>query len=260
MMMVSLHLMLSCHFMIQIISLDTVSLLLLVSSDNFPPMCTKTSLMVLDDCLISSIKLSSSVVDKYRLFMELMHISKDSDIFRWRWNLSCGCLLFCYFPPLFLLSPIIIRLYTLFHFSSGEVDYWSWIRVTPGGGVLIFQFYLLLPKYHNKLYLHLLKREDSSLSRCVIRFCPKKNVSGWLSSITLCSDDHHRIVGWCCEKLNRHKFVFCNLIDYFEDFWMEATHACVFVILLGGVRGGKWVLEKLYLIIFPADNVKASHV
>ena len=26
------------------------------------------------------------------------------------------------------------------------------------------------------------------------------------------------------------------LFVYFEDVWMEATHACVFVIILGGLR------------------------
>ena len=46
----------------------------------------------------------------------------------------------------------------------------------------------------------------------------------------------------------------------FEDVWMEATHACVFVIMLGGLRGSRWVLAKLSLMILPADNVKASYV
>ena len=31
---------------------------------------------------------------------------------------------------------------------------------------------------------------------------------------------------------------------HFEDVWMEATHACVFVIMLGGLRGGWRVLSK----------------
>ena len=60
-------------------------------------------------------------------------------------NLSCGCLLCCYLFCLFHLSPIRSHLSTLCHFNSGEVYSGSWIRVPPGGGVLIFQFYLLLP-------------------------------------------------------------------------------------------------------------------
>ena len=46
----------------------------------------------------------------------------------------------------------------------------------------------------------------------------------------------------------------------FEDVWMEATHACVFFIMLGGLRGSILVLENLYLMMFTADTVKASHV
>ena len=46
----------------------------------------------------------------------------------------------------------------------------------------------------------------------------------------------------------------------FEGFWMKATHACVFVFVLGGMKGGSWVLVKLSLMLFPADTVKASHV
>ena len=41
---------------------------------------------------------------------------------------------------------------------------------------------------------------------------------------------------------------------------MEATHACVFVIMLGGLRGSRSVLAKLSLMMSPYDNVKASHV
>ena len=85
MMMLALHLMVDRHFMIRIISLDTVSLLWLGSSDNLPPMCTKASLMVLNDYWISCMNLSSLVIDEDRMLMELMHISKASDILTWRW-------------------------------------------------------------------------------------------------------------------------------------------------------------------------------
>ena len=49
MMMVALHFVVACHFMISIISMATLSLLRLGSLDNFPPMCTKALLIVLDD-------------------------------------------------------------------------------------------------------------------------------------------------------------------------------------------------------------------
>ena len=39
----------------------------------------------------------------------------------------------------------------------------------------------------------------------------------------------------------------------FEDVYMEATHACVFVIILVGLRGSRRFLAKLYLMIFPDD-------
>ena len=78
-MMVDLHFMVDINFMIQIISLATVSLIWLVMLDNLSPMCKKKYLMVLDDCWISCIELSSSVLDEDRLFMELMQLSKSSD-------------------------------------------------------------------------------------------------------------------------------------------------------------------------------------
>ena len=53
-------------------------------------------------------------------------------------------------------------------------------------------------------------------------------------------------------------YVICLMT--FEDVWMEATHACVFVIMLGGLRGSRRVLAKLYLIMLQDDTMKASHV
>ena len=67
--------------------------------------------------------------------------------------------------------------------------------VLNGGGLLLYQCYLLLIKYHNKFILSLLKREDSSLLHRDIPCLPEKNVSGWLSSTTLRSEYHHRVVG-----------------------------------------------------------------
>ena len=130
-------------------------------------------------------------------------------------NLSCGCLLWYYLLSLLILYPIITHLSKLWHFSSGEVDPQIWIRVPPGGGFLIWYFYLLFIKYHNKLSLHLLKREEIFLLHCVIHCWRDKNVSGWFFSTNLCLDDHHRVVGTCRKKLNMYNCVFWNLIDSF---------------------------------------------
>ena len=46
----------------------------------------------------------------------------------------------------------------------------------------------------------------------------------------------------------------------FEDFWMEAKHAYVFVIMLGVMRGGRRVLAKLYQMVLRDDTMKAYHV
>ena len=130
-------------------------------------------------------------------------------------KLSSGCLLCCYLFRFFHFSPILSHLSTLVHFNSGEVDSQSWIRVPTGVGVLIWQFYLLLLKYNHSLSIHLLNREDSLILHCIICFRPEKNVSWWLLSTTLCSDDHLRVVGPCHLQLNRCNLVFCNLIDAF---------------------------------------------
>ena len=102
MMMLALHLGVDRHFRIQIISLATVSLRLLGSSANFPSMCTKASLMVLGYCRRSCVNLSSSVVDEDRIFIELIHISKASDLFSWRRNF----LVAIFFAVIFFASSI----------------------------------------------------------------------------------------------------------------------------------------------------------
>ena len=50
MMMLAIQFMVAFTFMISIVSLDNVSILWLGSSADFPQICTKASLMVLDDC------------------------------------------------------------------------------------------------------------------------------------------------------------------------------------------------------------------
>ena len=153
-------------------------------------------------------------------------------------NLYFGCLLCCYLFCLFLFYPIFIHLYTLCHFGSGEVDSWSQIRFPPSGGVFIFQFCLILLKYHHKLYLHILKRDDSSLSHCVIRWRLEKIfLDGcWLLPFA-------RMI-----TIGSLVLVVRNLIGAsvpseiwlmnFADVWMEATHACVSFHRVGSNEGG----------------------
>ena len=45
----------------------------------------------------------------------------------------------------------------------------------------------------------------------------------------------------------------------FEDFWTEATHDCVFVIMLGGLMGSRQVLTNMSLMMLPDDTVKDSY-
>ena len=126
MVMLALHLMVACHFMIRIISLATLPFLWLGSSTNFLPMCTKTSLMILDDCWISWINLSLSVVYKDRLFMELMCVSKSSDILSCIWTFIVAVFFSVNFLPL-PFYPIISHMSTLFHFNRSDID--SLIRI-----------------------------------------------------------------------------------------------------------------------------------
>ena len=143
-------------------------------------------------------------------------------------NLFCSCLLCCYLLCLFLLSPIIIHMSTLCHFNIGGVDSQSQSRVPTGGGVLICQFYLLLLKYHHKFSLRLLKMEDRFLSHFGIRCRLEKNVSGWLLSTTLRSDDHHRVIDPCRNNLNRCKCFFWDMIDSFwRCFYLGYTCLCI---------------------------------
>ena len=60
-----------------------------------------------------------------------------------------------------------------------------------------------------------MKRQEILISHFVVYCCPEKNVYVWLLSITLRSDDHHKVVGPYSKKLNRCKCVFCNMIDAF---------------------------------------------
>ena len=44
-----------------------------------------------------------------------------------------------------------------------------------------------------------------------------------------------------------------------DDTWMEAAHGWVLVFHSGGMRGGSFVLTKLYLTMLPADTLKEPH-
>ena len=141
-------------------------------------------------------------------------------------DLSCGCLICCYLFCLLLFSPIIVHLFMLCHFNSGEVDSWCWIRVPPGDGVLILQFYLPLLKYHHKSSLHLLYREDSLISHFVIRCRSEKSDYLLLLNTTLCWDDQNRFVGIFRKQPNRCKCVLWNLIYAFWRF-LDGGYICL---------------------------------
>ena len=44
-----------------------------------------------------------------------------------------------------------------------------------------------------------------------------------------------------------------------EDTWLEAAHAWVFVVKLGGLRLNSIVFVNLSLMMFPSDTLKASN-
>ena len=50
------------------------------------------------------------------------------------------------------------------------------------------------------------------------------------------------------------------LLMTFEDISMEAIHACVFFIMLSGLRNSRRVLAHLSLMMLPSDTMKASNV
>ena len=144
--------------------------------------------------------------------------------------------------------------------NSGEVDYQCWIRVPTGGGVLIFQFtFFCLSIIINYLFIY--------WRGGIFCFCTVSYNAAWRRIF---------LDGCWVIKLARMitigslVLVTWNLIGAsvsstiwlmtFEDVWMENTHACVFVIMLWGLRGSIRVLSNLSLMMFPADTVKAYHV
>ena len=84
-MMFALRFMVDRHFMITVISLAIVSLLWLVSSANFTPMCTEASLMASDDCWISCMNLYSSVGRRRQTVHRVDAHIKSFRYLSWRW-------------------------------------------------------------------------------------------------------------------------------------------------------------------------------
>ena len=107
-MMVALHLMVALHFKIRIISVDNVSLLGLVSLENFPPMCTK--------CILAGVgwllnKLDGTLFIGGRKRQTVRGVDAPIKIFillELEINFSCGCIIWCFLSNLFLLSTIFI--------------------------------------------------------------------------------------------------------------------------------------------------------
>ena len=46
---------------------------------------------------------------------------------------------------------------------------------------------------------------------------------------------------------------------YLEDNWKEAAYAWVFVVKSGGMRGSIYFFTKMFLMMLPADALKAYH-
>ena len=189
-----------------------------------------------------------------------MHLSKVSDILSWRWTFLVDIFFAVIYFRLFRFSPIFSHLSTLCHFNSGEGDSRSRIMVPPGVGVLILQFYLLLLKYHLSLSLHILKREDILILHCVIRCRPENSFlyGCWVLPFARMITIGLLVLVTC--NLMGASVSYAILFMPFEYVWTEATRACVFFIVLDGLRGDRWVLAKLYLMMLPYDTLKASHV
>ena len=215
--------------------------------------------MVLDYCWIIWINLSSSVVDENRLFMKLMHLSRVSDTLSWIWTF----LVAVFFSVTFFASSFSLlfsanclhcdRLTSVRHIPKVE----SWFLLVAASSFSSFIFFWL-SIIINYLFI--------SWRVMTVRFRTASYAS-----------DRRRISLYCCWMLpfawmvtiGLLVLVVSNLIGAsvsfeillvpFEYFWMEATHDCIFVIMLGGIRGGRWILANLSLMMFLADSVKVYH-
>ena len=175
-------------------------------------------------------------------------------------NLSCSYLLWCFLFCLLPFSPILSHLSILCHFNRCKVYFPKSNQVSSLWWYPHLTVYSIFLNCHHELILCIMKRDDSLLLYRVIRYLPEKNVSVCFSSTTLRSEDHHKVISTCLKKLDMNKCVSCNFID---AFWrcLDGGYTCLCICFrVGESEWGSWVLEKLSLMMFPEDTVKAYHV
>ena len=144
--------------------------------------------------------------------MELMHILKSLDLLSWIWNF----LVAVFFSVISGFLLVVASLFASFIFFCLNIII-NYLLISWRGGAVCF-----------RTVSYAAARKIMFLSCCWI--VPFNRV------ITI---EFLVLVTW-------------NLIDAsvsseiwlmnFEDVWMKATHACVFVIMMGGLSGGRWVL------------------
>ena len=216
--------------------------------------------MVLDDYWISWMNLSSLVVEKYRLFVELMHLSKSSELLSWKWTFLVAVLFAViffasYFSLLFAATCLYCATLTAVRYITKFE--WGFILVLASS-FISFTFFCLI--------IIIVSLFISWRDRIVL-FCNVSYAAAW--RIIFFGDcwvlPFARII-----TIGLLGLVTCNSIGAsvsyvilsmpFGDVWTEAKHAYAFVIMLGGPRGSRWVLAKISLVMFPDDTVKYSHV
>ena len=216
--------------------------------------------MVLYDYWISWIQLSLLVVDEVRLFIELMHLPKATDRLSWRWNFLVDVLFdVTFFASSFsLLFSSTCRKCTTLTAVSLIHDFESGFLLVVVPSFSSFTLFCL-SIITNSLFISWWGRR--------VLFCTVSYASAhrrmFLDSFRVLTFSRMITIG-SLVLVVRNLIVASvsseiRLIT-FEDVCMEGTHACVFVIMLGGLRESRRVLAKLSLMIFPADTVKVSHV
>ena len=128
-------------------------------------------------------------------------------------NLLGNFLLWFFLSPLLHLFHMIIHQSALIYFTSVETDFWTRIRVIPGG-CIIFQSHLILLKYLHILYLHLLNWYGGLFPHRVIRCSLEENISRWLLNM-LYSEENHRTIVSDFFYLNKCNGMACYPIDFF---------------------------------------------
>ena len=175
-------------------------------------------------------------------------------------NLSCGCLIFCYTPP----SPYFSLLFsaTCLHCTTlTEVRYITEVR----SGFLLamvssFISYTLffLSIIINYLFMYWRGRE---VCFCAVSYAASQRRT-FLDGCLVLPFTRITTIGLLVLFISN---LICAHVSSaiwlmpFEYFWIEATYACIFFIMLVGLRGSRWVLYKPSLMMLPADTLKASH-